>query len=72
MLFAAIGGVYASCTFMQSEYQTYRTGVWCGVMTQFLLIGLVALICWWFKRQNGMTDSDGVAIQDDGDYICTF
>ncbi|KAH7157167.1 major facilitator superfamily domain-containing protein [Dactylonectria macrodidyma] len=44
ILFAAIGGVYASCTFMQAEYPTYRTGVWCGVATQFLLIVLVALV----------------------------
>lgn len=27
-VFAAIGGIYASTTFMQKEYPTYRTGVW--------------------------------------------
>jgi len=31
--FAAIGGVYASCTFMQKEAPTYRTGVWCAVVS---------------------------------------
>ena len=48
MLFAALGGVYASCTFMEREYPTYRTGVWCAVATQFLLILLVALMSWHF------------------------
>lgn len=72
MLFAAIGGVYASCTFMRTEYPTYRTGGWCGVVTQFLLIVLVVLMYWWFKRQNGKADRDGVAIQDDGDYRYIF
>jgi hypothetical protein len=30
--FAAIGGIYASCTFMQKEAPSYRTGVWCAVV----------------------------------------
>ncbi|KAK7398349.1 hypothetical protein QQX98_012283 [Neonectria punicea] len=72
MLFAAVGGVYASCTFMQTEYPTYRTGVWCSVATQFLLIVLVALMWWWFRRQNTKADRDGVAIQDDVNYRYTF
>ena len=37
-LFAAIGGIYASTTFMQKEFPSYRTGVWCAVATQFLLL----------------------------------
>ncbi|KPM34546.1 hypothetical protein AK830_g12025 [Neonectria ditissima] len=72
MLFAAIGGVYASCTFMQTEYPTYRTGVWCGAATQFLLIALVALMCWWFRRQNTKADRDGVAIMEDLEYRYTY
>lgn len=72
MLFAAIGGVYASCTFMQSEYPDYPTGVWCAVATQFLLMALVALMWWWFRRQNGKADREGVPIQDDPDYRYTY
>ena len=72
MLFAAIGGVYASCTFMQKEYPTYRTGVWCAVATQFLLMVLVGVMCWWFRRQNRRADREGVAIQDDVDYRYTY
>lgn len=72
MLFASLGGIYASCTFMQKEYPTYVTGVWCGVATQFLLIGLVALMYWWFRRQNNKADREGVPIQDDPEYRYTF
>lgn len=72
MLFAAIGGVYASCTFMQEEYPTYRTGVWCSVATQFLLILLVALMYWWFTMQNRKADQKRIAIQDDPDYRYTY
>lgn len=72
MLFASLGGIYASCTFMQKEYPTYVTGVWCGVATQFLLIALVGLMCWWFRRQNNKADREGVAIQDDVEYRYTY
>ncbi|KAG9255104.1 major facilitator superfamily domain-containing protein [Emericellopsis atlantica] len=72
MLFASLGGVYASCTFMQTEYPTYRTGVWCAVATQFLLIVLVGLMWWWFKRQNKKAETQGVIIQEDADYRYTF
>ncbi|KAI8186690.1 High-affinity nicotinic acid transporter [Colletotrichum sp. SAR 10_86] len=72
MLFAAIGGIYASCTFMQQEYPTYRTGVWCAVATQFLLILLVALMWWYFRRQNRKADVQRVPIQDDPAFRYTF
>lgn len=72
MLFASIGGIYASCTFMQTEYPTYRTGVWCAVATQFLLILLVGLMWWWFRRQNGKADRGTAVIQEDAAYRYTF
>lgn len=72
MLFASLGGIYASCSFMQREYPTYRTGVWCSVVTQFLLIVLVALMYWWFSRENKKADRGGTPIQDDVDYRYTF
>lgn len=37
-VFAAIGGIYASTTFMQKEYPSYRTGVWWWVVSMHLLI----------------------------------
>ncbi|CAK7209425.1 hypothetical protein SBRCBS47491_000437 [Sporothrix bragantina] len=74
MLFAALGGIYASCTFMNREYPTYRTGVWCAVATQFLLIILVALMWWYFTRCNKKADADPAnnAIQEDEDFRYTF
>ncbi|KAI6785921.1 uncharacterized protein J7T54_006260 [Emericellopsis cladophorae] len=71
-IIASLGGIYASCTFMQTEYPTYRTGVWCAVATQFLLIVLVGLTWWWFKRQNKKAETQGVIIQEDADYRYTF
>lgn len=72
MLFASVGGIYASCTFMQAEYPTYRTGVWCAVATQFLLIALVGLMWSWFRRQNGRAERGRVVIQEDRGYRYTF
>jgi hypothetical protein len=72
MLFAAIGGIFASTTFMQTEYPTYRTGVWCSVGTQGLLCALVCLMTFHFRRQNKKADRDGMAIQDDVDFRYTY
>ncbi|CAK7234361.1 hypothetical protein SCUCBS95973_008909 [Sporothrix curviconia] len=74
MLFAALGGIYASCTFMNREYPTYRTGVWCAVATQFLLILLVALMWWYFTRCDKEADANPAnnAIQEDEEFRYTF
>lgn len=72
MLFAAIGGVFASTTFMQKEYPVYTTGVWCAVGTQFLLIVLVGLMWWRFKSLNKGADERGEVIQDDVNFRHTF
>jgi hypothetical protein len=72
LLFAAIGGIYASCTFMQKEYPTYTTGTWCAVATQFLLILLVGVMTLHFRRENGKADREGKAIQDDPTFRYTY
>jgi hypothetical protein len=72
MFFAAIGGIYASITFMQKEYPTYRTGVWCAVATQFLLLVLVGLMTWFFRRENNKADTEGHIIQEDEKFRYTF
>jgi hypothetical protein len=71
-VFAAIGGIYASCTFMQKEYPTYRTGVWCGVATQFLIIILCVGMFFNFRRKNREADERGVVIQEEGSFRYTF
>ncbi|KAI8628387.1 major facilitator superfamily domain-containing protein [Xylariaceae sp. FL1651] len=65
LLFAAIGGVYASTTFKQSEYPMYTTGAWAAVSTQVLLIALVALMWWWFGSLNKEAHRNHTPIQDD-------
>ena len=71
LLFAAIGGIYASTTFMQKEYPTYRTGVWCAVATQFLLIILCAVMYLHFRKRNRAAE-EGDAIQDDENFRYTY
>ncbi|KAF2646791.1 MFS general substrate transporter [Massarina eburnea CBS 473.64] len=72
LLFGAIGGIYASTTFMQKEYPGYRTGVWCGVATQFLLILLCAVMFVHFKRRNKNAQGGGEIIQDDAEFRYTY
>jgi hypothetical protein len=72
LLFAAIGGIYASTTFMQKEYPSYRTGVWCAVATQFLLILLCTAMFLRFKRKNGNADQGKEIIQEEESFRYTF
>ena len=71
-VFAAIGGIYASTTFMQKEYPSYRTGVWCGVATQFLLIVLCGTMLLHFRRKNRAADERGEIIQEEESFRYTF
>jgi hypothetical protein len=71
-VFAAIGGIYASTTFMQKEYPSYRTGVWCAVATQFLLIILCGLMFLHFKGKNRAADERGELIQEEESFRYTF
>lgn len=71
-VFAAIGGIYASTTFMQKEYPTYRTGVWCAVATQFLLIVLCAIMFLHFRKQNRAAEEDSEVIQEDESFRYTY
>jgi hypothetical protein len=71
-VFAAIGGIYASTTFMQKEYPSYMTGVWCAVATQFLLIILCGLMFLHFKGKNRAADERGELIQEEESFRYTF
>ncbi|KAF1995226.1 MFS general substrate transporter [Amniculicola lignicola CBS 123094] len=71
-VFAAIGGIYASTTFMQKEYPTYRTGVWCAVATQFLLIVLCVGMFLHFRKRNGKADVEGGVIQEEESFRYTY
>ncbi|PSN74778.1 MFS general substrate transporter [Corynespora cassiicola Philippines] len=72
LLFASIGGIYASTTFMQKEYPSYRTGVWCAVATQFLLIILCGIMWIHFRRRNAAADEKGEVIQEDRGFRYTL
>jgi hypothetical protein len=58
-VFAAIGGIYASTTFMQEEYPIYRTGV-CAMM--FL----------HFRTKNRAADERGEIIQEEVSFRYTY
>ncbi|KAI1846371.1 hypothetical protein JX266_007576 [Neoarthrinium moseri] len=72
MLFAAVGGIFASTTFMQSEYPTYRTGVWCSVGTQGLLCVLVCVMWLHFLKENNKANRHEETIQGDSNFRYTF
>ncbi|OAL43136.1 MFS general substrate transporter [Pyrenochaeta sp. DS3sAY3a] len=71
-VFAAIGGIYASTTFMQKEYPTYRTGVWCAIATQFLLIILCVVMFLHFRRKNNAADTGREVIQEEESFRYTY
>lgn len=71
-VFAAIGGIYASTTFMQREYPTYRTGVWCAIATQFLLIILCTVMFFHFRKKNRAADEMGEVIQEEETFRYTY
>ncbi|KAF2841122.1 MFS general substrate transporter [Patellaria atrata CBS 101060] len=72
LLFASIGGIYASTTFMQREAPAYRSGVWAACGTQFLLIILIIVMTMDFRRKNRRADEQGVIIQEDRVFRHTF
>lgn len=72
LLFAAIGGIYASTTFMQKEYSDYRTGVWCAVATQFLLMLLCAVMVVHFTKRNKAANQRREVIQEEESFRYTL
>ncbi|KAF1969752.1 MFS general substrate transporter [Bimuria novae-zelandiae CBS 107.79] len=58
--------------FLGKEYPTYRTGVWCAVATQFLLIVLCVVMFMHFRRKNRAAEGGGEVIQEDEDFRYTF
>ncbi|KAF2179767.1 hypothetical protein K469DRAFT_730412 [Zopfia rhizophila CBS 207.26] len=60
-VFAAIG-----------EYPSYRTGVWCSVATQLLLIILCAVMSAHFKRRNKAANERWEVIQEEESFRYTF
>jgi hypothetical protein len=57
---------------MQKEYPEYRTGVWCAVATQFLLLLLCTVMTVFFRRENRRADEGRAAIQGDAKFRYTF
>jgi hypothetical protein len=57
---------------MQKEYPEYRTGVWCAVATQFLLLLLCAVMTIFFRKENKKANEGRVAIQGGVSFRYTF
>ncbi|KAF2280251.1 MFS general substrate transporter [Westerdykella ornata] len=61
--FGAIGGIFASTTFMQHEAPTYRTGLWAVTGCQlFILVGS-ALMVLHYRRRNARAERGEVVLE---------
>jgi hypothetical protein len=61
--FGAIGGIYASTTFMEHEAPLYRSGLWAITGTQlFLLLGSAGMVCHYW-RMNKKADRGEVVLE---------
>jgi hypothetical protein len=62
--FGAIGGIYASTTFMEHEAPLYRSGLWAVTGAQiFIIIGTVFMV-WHYWRMNKRADRGEVVLEE--------
>ena len=64
MAFGAIGGIYASTTFMQKEAPLYRSGLWAVTGAQFFLIISTLFMVWHYWRQNKKADRGEIILEE--------
>ena len=70
--FGAIGGIYASTTFMQKEAPTYTSGLWAAVAAQlFTIVGVVGMVI-YYKVQNRKADRLHVAVEGSERFRYTY
>lgn len=61
--FGAIGGIYASTTFMQKEAPDYPSGLWAAVASQLFTVVGAALMVLYYKIVNKKADKLHVAVE---------
>ncbi|KIN03239.1 hypothetical protein OIDMADRAFT_40836 [Oidiodendron maius Zn] len=59
----AIGGIYASTTFIEKQAPEYHGGIWATTAAQFALIASVALITIHHRRANKQADHSLVVLE---------
>ncbi|KAF2007045.1 MFS general substrate transporter, partial [Amniculicola lignicola CBS 123094] len=61
--FGAIGGIYASTTFMEKELPLYRSGLWAVTAGQIYIIVSAVAMVFWYRRQNRRADRGEVVLE---------
>lgn len=61
--FGAIGGIYASVTFIQKEAPNYPTGLWAAAATQIFLIVSAAFLWAYYFFANKKADRMHIAVE---------
>ncbi|PGH17691.1 hypothetical protein AJ80_04698 [Polytolypa hystricis UAMH7299] len=61
--FGAVGGVYASVTFMEKESPTYVTGLWAGMATQIFMVLACIGMTWFHWVQNKKAERGEIIIE---------
>lgn len=61
--FGAIGGIYASTTFMEKEAPNYRSGLWAVTACQLMLFFSSGLMVLHYRRQNRKADRGEVVLE---------
>ncbi|KAH7139561.1 major facilitator superfamily domain-containing protein [Dendryphion nanum] len=62
--FGAIGGIYASTTFMEKEAPNYRSGLWAVTGAQFYLIISTVFMVWHYWRKNKRADAGEIILEE--------
>lgn len=62
--FGAVGGIYASTTFMEKDAPTYRNGMWAVTGCQFYILIATVLMVLHYRRQNKRADRGEIIIED--------
>ncbi|KAF8418451.1 major facilitator superfamily domain-containing protein [Tirmania nivea] len=61
--FASIGGIIASTAFRQQDSPRYIPGIWVTIGCQFLILVLVAIMSFHFKRENRKQEEEGKVLE---------
>ena len=70
--FGAIGGIYASVTFMQKEAPTYPTGLWAAAATQIFSIVAAGGMAVWYMMRNKRADREGGEVEGEVGFRYTY
>lgn len=70
--FGALGGIVASTVFRNQDKPRYLNGLWATMGCQFCTLVLVAILSWYFNRQNKKQEKGEVVIEGHEQFTYTL